>query len=135
MVHYRFTQWYIPTSVPLELCRMWHDINWNFDLYTPWEFNEFRILVHGTLSQWFRGFLLVTNEALLEFWIFLWCVVLYAIFDVYNYYPKFIYSPVMMPYMRNYKMKTRKEECTMSLCVRFYDTLKRIVSFILSRRT
>ena len=34
----------------------------NFDLYTPqWDFKEFRTIVHSTLSQWLRGFQLVTH--------------------------------------------------------------------------
>jgi hypothetical protein len=31
-----------------------------------WDFNEFRIIAHGTLSQWSRGFLLVIHGTLIE---------------------------------------------------------------------
>ena len=67
--------------------------NWNFaecDMifkcsFIPhkWDFNEFRIIAHGTLLQWPRGFLLVTHGSLIEFFF-------YAFFDVSDYYPKFI---------------------------------------------
>jgi hypothetical protein len=69
----------------------------NFDLYTPpqWNFNEFWIIVHGSLSQWSRGFLLVIHGNLIEPWIFFsYCVVLYAFFDLSDYYPKFIKVPL-----------------------------------------
>jgi hypothetical protein len=47
----------------------------NFNLYTPqWDFNEFRIIAHGTLSQWPRGFLLVTHGTLIEFFYIALCI-------------------------------------------------------------
>ena len=54
---------------------------------------DFRIIVHGTLSQWSNGFLYSSPWGVLFNWIldfFLYCVVLYPFFDVSDYYSKFI---------------------------------------------
>jgi hypothetical protein len=32
-----------------------------------WDFKEFRIMVHGTLSQWSHRFLLLDHETLIKF--------------------------------------------------------------------
>ena len=80
MVHYRFTQWYIPPCGSVDLCLT---SPWNLSefrlIYPQWSFKEFRIIVHGgtlnecriivhgTLSQWPRGFQLVTHGTLIEF--------------------------------------------------------------------
>jgi hypothetical protein len=52
---------------------------------------NFRKMVHGSLSQWPRGFLLVIHGTGFRF--FLYCVVLYAFIDVSDYYPKSIKVP------------------------------------------
>ena len=53
MVHWRFTQWYIPPSVPLELCRMSPCfVFYNFAYKISWrDFNEVRTIV-GNIKKW-----------------------------------------------------------------------------------
>ncbi len=77
--------WYITGLPSGTSLRPYHWCRSVISMYIPpneTHFNEFRIKAHGTLSQW------VSISYPWEF--FLYCVVLYAFFDVSDYCPKSI---------------------------------------------
>ncbi len=63
-------------------------------IYIPQsDFNEFWIILYGTLSKLSRGFLLATHVTSIEFWIFFILRSSLCIFDVSDYYPKLMEVP------------------------------------------